>query len=174
MIKKGEYAAVGVREYYILHQDPERLAFYTGDPSGLYVPIPPQAGVIHSQVFPGFRFRRTDLQRRPSTAELRADPVYADFIHPEWREAEAIAEQTRAIAEQAQRQREAAEARADQERRLRQAAEARSDQERRQRQHECQRREAAEARVEQERQQRQAAEARLAQVEALLAQRRGQ
>ncbi|MEA1053115.1 Uma2 family endonuclease [Lamprobacter modestohalophilus] len=93
VIKKGEYAAVGVREYFILHHNPERLAFYTLAASGVYVPIPPQQGVIHSRVFPGFRFRRADLQRRPSTAELRKDPIYADFIHPEWQQAEAVAEQ---------------------------------------------------------------------------------
>ncbi|WP_295542314.1 Uma2 family endonuclease [uncultured Thiohalocapsa sp.] len=41
VIKKGEYAAVGVREYYILHHDPEHLAFYTTTAGGVYVPIPP-------------------------------------------------------------------------------------------------------------------------------------
>ncbi|MBK5940570.1 Uma2 family endonuclease, partial [Halochromatium roseum] len=102
VIKKGEYAAVGVREYYILHHDPACLAFYTRAASGLYVPIPLQEGVIHSRVFPGFCFRRADLQRRPSLTELRKDPIYAQFVLPEWREAEAVAEQARAIAEQAQ------------------------------------------------------------------------
>lgn len=144
MTKKGEYAAVGVREYYILHHDhdPACLAFYTTAASGLYVPIPLQEGVIHSRVFPGFRFRRADLQRRPSLTELRKDPIYAHFVLPEWREAEAVAEQARAIAEQSRAQ-------AEQER--------------------C-RREVAEARADQERQQREAAEARLAEFEALLAQ----
>jgi Uma2 family endonuclease len=113
VIKKGEYAAVGVREYYILHHKPERLAFYTGAPSGSYVPILPQQGVIHSHVFPGFRFRRADLQRQPSTTELRTDPVYAEFIHPEWQQAEAIATQARALAEQAQAQAEQAQAQAE-------------------------------------------------------------
>jgi hypothetical protein len=60
-----------------LHHNPERLAFYSGAPSGTYVPILPQQGVIHSRVFPGFRFRRADLARRSSTAELRADSIYA-------------------------------------------------------------------------------------------------
>lgn len=109
--KKGEYAAVGVREYYILHHDPACLAFYTRAASGLYVPIPLQEGVIHSRVFPGFRFRRADLQRRPSTAELRKDPIYADFIHPEWQQAEVVAEQAQLQVEQERRRREAAEAR---------------------------------------------------------------
>lgn len=144
VIKKGEYAAIGVREYYILHHDPEHLAFYTTTAGGVYVPIPSQDGVIHSRVFPGFRFRRADLQRRPSTTDLRADPIYADFIHPEWQQAEAVAEQARAIAEQAQAQAEQARAQAEQ----------------------------ARTQAERERLQREAAEARVAELEALLAQRR--
>ena len=143
VIKKGEYAAVGVREYYILHHDPECIAFYTTTASGVYVPIPPQEGVIRSRVFPGFRFRRADLQRRPSTNALRGDPIYADFIHPEWQQAEAVAEQARAIAEQAQAQAEQAQVQAEQ----------------------------AQAQAEQERRQREAAEARVAELETLLAQR---
>ncbi|MCF7980129.1 MAG: Uma2 family endonuclease [Chromatiaceae bacterium] len=175
--KKGEYAAVGVREYYILHHDPASLAFYTRAASGLYVPIPLQEGVIHSRVFPGFRFRRADLQRRPSLTELRKDPIYAHFVLPEWREAEAVAAQARAIAEQAQTQAEQARAQAEQERHRREVAEAQANEERQQRQQERQQREAAEARADeerkqrqQERQQREAAEARLAELEALLAQ----
>ncbi|NEX16732.1 MAG: hypothetical protein C1943_08910 [Halochromatium sp.] len=169
--KKGEYAAVGVREYYILHHDPACLAFYTRAATGLYVPIPLQEGVIHSRVFPGFRFRRADLQRRPSLTELRKDPIYAQFVLPEWREAEAVAEQARALAEQAQTQAEQARTQAEQERHRREVAEARVNEERQQRQQERQQREAAEARADEERQQREAAETRLAELEALLAQR---
>lgn len=191
IIKKGEYAAVGVREYYILHHKPERLAFYTGTPSGSYVPILPQQGVIHSQVFPGFRFRRADLQRQPSTTELRTDPVYADFIHPEWQAAEAIASEARALAEQARAQAEQAraqaeharaqaererveaeQARAQAEQALAQAEQAwvQAGQARAQAEQERQARAAAEARAEEERRLREAAEARLAAVEARLGQ----
>jgi len=158
LIKKGEYAAVGVPEYYILHQEPERLAFYRATASGVYVPIPLQAGVIHSRVLPGFRFRRADLQRRPSISDLRNDPVYADFVLPEWTQAEALAEQARVQADQAWAQVEQART---------QAKQARMDVEQ-----ERQRRAAAEAQAQQERQQRAAAEARLAELEALLAQQR--
>ncbi|NEX17442.1 MAG: hypothetical protein C1943_12645 [Halochromatium sp.] len=185
VIKKDEYAAVGVPEYYILHQNPEHLAFYRATASGVYVPIPLQDGVIYSEVFPGFRFHRADLQRRPSINDLRKDPIYADFVLPEWKEAETLAEQARAIAEQAQQQAEQAWAQAEQarmdveqERHRRAAAEVRGEQERQQRaaaearaEQERQQRAAAEARAEQELQQRTAAEARLAKLEALLAQR---
>ena len=131
VIKKGEYAAVGVPEYYILHHESDRLAFYTRAASGLYVPMLPQDGVIHSRVLPGFRFRPADLLRRPSTTRLRDDPVYRDFVHPEWQAAEALAEQAmhaREAAEaqvaEAHRARIAAEAQAAQEQRARIAAEA--------------------------------------------------
>jgi Uma2 family endonuclease len=171
--KKGEYAAVGVREYYILHHNPERLAFYTGAASGAYVPILPQDGVIHSLVFPGFRFRRSDVIRQPRLDALRADPVYSTFVHPEWQQAETIAEQARELVEQARRQGEAAEVRAEQERRQREAAEARAARERAtlkaRAEQERREREAAEARAEQERRRGDAAEAELAELRAEIA-----
>ena len=131
MIKKGEYAAVGVPEYYILHHDSDRLAFYTRAASGLYAPMLPQDGVIHSRVLPGFRFRLADLLCRPSTTTLRDDPVYRDFVHPEWQAAETVAEQAthaRQIADaqvaEEHRARITAEAQAAEEHRARTAAEA--------------------------------------------------
>ncbi|MBV5273321.1 MAG: Uma2 family endonuclease, partial [Lamprocystis purpurea] len=65
VIKKAEYAAGGVPEYYILHKHPDHQAFYTRTAAGLYTPIAPQAGVICSRVLPGLQFRPTDLARRP-------------------------------------------------------------------------------------------------------------
>jgi hypothetical protein len=113
LVKQAEYAAGGVPEYYILHREPERLAFFTRSSSGLYVPIDPEDGVIHSRVLSGFRFRVADLIRRPEPETLRDDPVYADFVLPDWRAAEerAAAEARRADVEAQARQ--AAEARAE-------------------------------------------------------------
>jgi hypothetical protein len=129
VVKKAEYAAGGVPEYYILHREPEYLAFFTLAASGLYVPIEPQDGVIRSRVLPGFQFRLADLVRQPEHETLRADPVYADFVLPGWRAAEelAAAETQRADAEAA---RAAAEAqRAVAEAQARHAAEQRAAQE---------------------------------------------
>ena len=170
VIKKGEYAAVGVPEYYILHHESDRLAFYTRAASGLYVPMLPQDGVIHSRVLPGFRFRPADLLRRPSTTTLRDDPVYRDFVHPEWRAAEALAEQVRETAEaqvaEERRARAAAEAQAVAESRARAAAEIQASEEH-------QARAAAEARAADEGRARTAAEAEVARLKALLLQQRG-
>ena len=83
VVKKFEYAAGGVREYFILHHGPERGFFHPGR-SGMYVPIIPQSGVIHSRVLEGFRFRIRDLDRRPALAEMIEDEVYRDFVQPEW------------------------------------------------------------------------------------------
>jgi hypothetical protein len=83
--KKAEYAAGGVPEYYILHQNPAHQAFYTRTPAGFYTPIAPQVGVICSRVLPGLQFRPTDLARRPELEALRDDPVYAGFVLPGWR-----------------------------------------------------------------------------------------
>jgi Uma2 family endonuclease len=82
--KKAEYAAAGVKEYWILHASPERQAFYRLTAAGLYVAIEPRDGVIESGVLPGFRFRLADLDRRPSLFGLREDPVYAEFVLPQW------------------------------------------------------------------------------------------
>ena len=109
VVKKAEYAAGGVPEYYILHREPECLAFFTRTASGLYVPIEPQDGVIRSRVLPGFRFRLADLVRQPEHETLRADPVYADYVLPGWRAAEEQAA-AEAQARQAAEQRAAEEA----------------------------------------------------------------
>jgi Uma2 family endonuclease len=150
VIKKAEYAAGGVPEYYILHREPECLAFFTLAASGLYVPIEPQDGVIRSRVLPGFQFRLADLGRRPEHETLRADPVYADYVLPGWRVAEelAAAETQRADAEAARADGEAARAAAEAQRA---AAEAqRADAEAQRAAAEAQARQAAEQRAAQE------------------------
>ena len=104
-VKKAEYAAAGVPEYYILHREPERLAFFTRTPSGIYVPLEQEDGTIRSRVLPGLRFRPVDLIRRPEYATLRNDPVYADFVLPGWHAAEqradAVAQELQAARKQA-------------------------------------------------------------------------
>jgi len=109
VIKKAEYAAGGVPEYYILHQNPAHQAFYTRTPTGFYTPIAPQAGVICSRVLPGLQFRPTDLARRPDLETLRDDPVYAGFVLPGWR---ADRERAAAAARQAEAQARRADAEA--------------------------------------------------------------
>lgn len=102
VVKKGEYAAGGVQEYYILHHNPKHRAFYFLNAQGIYEPITPKDGVIHSRILPGFRFRPEDLERRPTQAALMADPVYQDFVLPDWQaeiEARRQAEQRAAAAE---------------------------------------------------------------------------
>jgi Uma2 family endonuclease len=102
--KKAEYAAGGVREYYILHKEREHLAFFTLDQeTGRYRPIEPRDDVIHSEALPGFRFRIDDLLALTDITDLRHDPVYSDYLLPAWREAEeqAKAEAARAEAETA-------------------------------------------------------------------------
>jgi hypothetical protein len=113
--KKGEYAAAGVPEYYILHPDPKHQAFFTRSESGLYVPLEPDAGVIRSRVLPGFQFRLSDLTAQRDDEALRDDPVYAEFVLPGWR-----ADRERAEAEAARAETEAA-ARAQAEARARDA-----------------------------------------------------
>ena len=79
-------------EYYILHRERERQAFFTRTAAGIHVPMVPDAGVIRSRVLPGLQFRLTDLCAQPGPKAMNRDPVYADFVLPEWREAEARAE----------------------------------------------------------------------------------
>ncbi len=131
--KKAEYAAAGVPEYYILHRESERQAFFTRTAAGIYVPIAPDDGVIRSLVLPGLQFRLTDLLTQPEPKAMVRDPVYADFVLPEWRETERRAEaqtQARQDAEaraeaQAQRAEAEADARREAERRAESEAQAR-------------------------------------------------
>ncbi len=113
LTKKAEYAAGGVPECCILHHEPEHQAFFARTTAGLYAPIAPLEGVVHSRVLPGFRFRLADLGRRPPHEELRTDPVYADYV------ALALQEAERRTAAEARR---AAEAGADTETRHADAA----------------------------------------------------
>ncbi|TGO03059.1 hypothetical protein PN36_13565 [Candidatus Thiomargarita nelsonii] len=84
--KKEEYASVGVKEFYILH-DSQKIAFYRLNARKVYVPIKPVAGgVIKSKVLPGFQFRIKDLYQRPSLKTLAEDKVYQDFILPFYQE----------------------------------------------------------------------------------------
>jgi Uma2 family endonuclease len=100
-VKKQEYAAVGVREYFILDARAVYTAFYRLGAHNRYVEIKPDAqGVIQSEVLPGFQFRMVDLYRCPSLIELAVDPVYRDFVLPEYQVAQQRVEQERTRAEQ--------------------------------------------------------------------------
>ncbi|HYN79742.1 MAG TPA: Uma2 family endonuclease [Lamprocystis sp. (in: g-proteobacteria)] len=107
--KKAEYAAAGVPEYFILHREPERQAFFSRTAAGVYVPMVPEDGLIRSRVLPGLQFRLTDLCDQPAPEAMRNDPVYADFVFPGWQEAErrAQAEADRAEAEASRAEAEA-------------------------------------------------------------------
>jgi Uma2 family endonuclease len=80
--KRAEYAAAGVREYYILDERGIETAFYRLNARGIYVPIAPRDGVIQSQVLPGFQFRTTDLYHLPGIPTLVTDEVYRSFASP--------------------------------------------------------------------------------------------
>lgn len=133
LIKKAEYAAAGVPEYYILHGEPDNQCFYRLTDGGVYAPIEPEGGIIRSSVLPGFQFRVSDLVDLRSDEALRDDPVYADFVLPGWRadreraDAETQRADTEAQRAEAEAQRAIAEAqRAQQEAEARGAAETRA------------------------------------------------
>ena len=130
MVKKAEYAAGGVREYYLLHHTAELRAFYRLTDRGIYEPIPATPeGIVRSTVLPGFQWRLADLDRQPPLETLIADPVYQDFVllnvqrerqraaQAEWQaeQERARADQERARADQAERHAIQERARADQE-----------------------------------------------------------
>lgn len=82
IIKRAEYAAAGVQEYYLLDEGGIETQFYGLNQNGVYEPLPRVDGVVRSRVLPGFQFRVTDLYDKPGAAQMMADPVYADFIAP--------------------------------------------------------------------------------------------
>ncbi|RIK36904.1 MAG: hypothetical protein DCC55_25890 [Chloroflexi bacterium] len=98
--KKQEYAAGGVREYFILDPNGEHMAFYRLTPAGDYAEIDggPE-GVIRSEVLPGFQFRIDDLYRQPQLVELVDDEVYREYVLLEYQEERRRAAQERARAE---------------------------------------------------------------------------
>lgn len=109
VVKKAEYAAAGVKEYFILHDSDER-AFYTLH-DGVYVPLPPgDAGMIQSRVLPGFQFRVEDLLLRPASEEMMEDPVYRDFVLPMWGRERAQLQRETARRREAEQRAQAAEA----------------------------------------------------------------
>lgn len=101
VVKKNEYAAGGVAEYYILDEAGGETAFYRLS-NGVYVPIPPQNGVIRSTILPGFQFRLADLYRLPEPPQLVEDEVYQSFVSPFLRAERIRAEQERQRAEHAE------------------------------------------------------------------------
>ena len=80
VVKKREYALVGVKEYYILDPDGQ-MAFYRRNEAGAYEPLSADAdGVIRSSVLPGFQFRIADLYLMPPQEMMAEDPVYRHFV----------------------------------------------------------------------------------------------
>ncbi len=117
VVKKAEYAAGGVREYYLLHHTAELRAFYRLTDRGIYEPIPVMSGdIVRSAVLPGFQWRLADLDRQPPLETLIADPVYQDFVLLNVQRERKRADQAERHAEQERAQAEQERARAEQER----------------------------------------------------------
>jgi hypothetical protein len=106
VVKKGEYAAGGVPEYYLLHHSPELRQFYRLNAGGIYEPMPvAPGGMIRSAVLPGFQWRLDDLDRQPPLETLMTDPVYQGYVWLEYQRERQRAERER---ERAERERERA------------------------------------------------------------------
>jgi len=98
--KKKEYAASGVREYYILDAEDRHTAFYRRGKAGKYRHIPQDKnGVIRSNVLPGFQFRVSDLHSQPLLEDMAEDEVYRGFVLLRYQAAKKRAEQAEKLAE---------------------------------------------------------------------------
>jgi hypothetical protein len=101
VVKKVEYAAGGVPEYYLLHHSPKLRQFYRLNARGIYEPLPiAPGGIVRSEVLPGFQWRLSDLDRQPSWEPLVNDPVYQGYVRLEYQQERQRAEQERQRAEQ--------------------------------------------------------------------------
>ena len=101
VVKKMEYAAGGVREYYLLHRSPKLRQFYQLSARGVYEPMPvAPGGIIQSTVLPGLQWRLDDLDRQPLLPTLTTDPVYQSYVRLEYQQERQRAEQERQRAEQ--------------------------------------------------------------------------
>lgn len=101
VVKKVEYAAAGVTEYYILDESQGESAFYQLQ-KGVYVSLPKSGGVIRSHVLPGFQFRLADLLHLPEPPAMIDDPIYQGFVSPYLRAERIRAEQAETRAGQAE------------------------------------------------------------------------
>ena len=116
VVKKVEYAAGGVREYYLLHHSPKLRNFYRLNERGVYEPMPIEPGhIVSSEVLPGFRWRLDDLERKPPLETLMTDPVYQDFVRVNYQRELAKAAQAETKAAQAETKAAQAETKAAQE-----------------------------------------------------------
>lgn len=99
IIKRDEYAAIGVQEYFILDDQGIETQFYGRNAQGIYEPLPRPDGVVQSQVLPGFQFRLSDLYDQPKPDRMVQDPVYSGYISPLYRAERQRAEEAEARAE---------------------------------------------------------------------------
>ncbi|MFN8486413.1 MAG: Uma2 family endonuclease [Caldilineaceae bacterium] len=113
IIKRAEYAAAGVQEYYILDERGIETQFYHLTRWGVYEPLPCPDGVIRSRVLPGFQFRVEDLYTKPAPPQMVQDSVYNSFISPFYRAERLRAEEAEARAEQAHQRAEQERQRAE-------------------------------------------------------------
>lgn len=101
--KKAEYAAAGVKEYYILYNDTDLMEFYRLNDNGVYIPIERvDNDIIQSTVLPGFQFRISDLYNTPSIDEMINDPVYQGFILPSYQQEKIIRIKAEQLAKKAE------------------------------------------------------------------------
>ncbi len=57
-VKRRDYAAAGVQEYWLLDPEAERIEVYDRQPAGTFAPLAPDRdGAVVSQVIPGLRLR---------------------------------------------------------------------------------------------------------------------
>ena len=108
--KKFEYSQSGVKEYYILDESGNEMAFYRLNSKCEYQNIEPVDGdIIKSEVLLGFQFRISDLYRQPSIKEMAEDEVYQNFVFPYYQQEKQRAENEKKRAENEKQRAEKAE-----------------------------------------------------------------
>jgi len=116
-----------VKEYFILDPSDRHMHFLHLTSDGRYIEIQPDAaGVIHSRVLPGFRFRRADLLKLPDQTDLALDAIYANYVIPGHRDSVQRAEAEAEARRQAEERTRQAEQRATAETTARRQAEERN------------------------------------------------
>jgi hypothetical protein len=140
VVKKVEYAAGGVPEYYLLHHSPKLRQFYRLTARGIYEPLPlAPGGIVRSEVLPGFQWRLSDLDRQPPWETLVTDPVYQGYVRLEYQQERQRAEQAEHGIQQERQRAEQERQRAEQERQRAEQAEHGIQQERQRAEQERQR-----------------------------------
>jgi hypothetical protein len=88
IVKKQEYAQAGIKEYYLVYEHGcdavKGIELYRLEKGRYHAVKKTTDGLIQSSVLEGFQFRFSDCYHQPDAKKMCLDPVYQQFVFPEY------------------------------------------------------------------------------------------